>query len=143
MVNKKNKDKFNFIDAEFDRRIKRQQMRRLRSMVPLSGIEMNINGRTMLNFCSNDYLGLSMHPLLQKRSIEYIHKYGSGSTASRLICGNYEFYDHVEKKLAALKQVEAALILASGFQANISVIPALADLDSLILSDSLNHNSLI
>ncbi len=97
----------------------------------------------MLNFCSNDYLGLSTHPLLQKRSIEFIHKYGAGATASRLICGNYEIFDHVEEKLAALKQVEAALVLASGFQANISVIPALADQDSLILSDSLNHNSLI
>ena len=143
MVNDIHKDKFGFIDGELDRRIERRQLRRLRSMVPLNGVEININGRAMLNFCSNDYLGLSTHPLLQKRSIEFIHKYGAGATASRLICGNYEILDHVEEKLAALKQVEAALVLASGFQANISVIPALADQDSLILSDSLNHNSLI
>ncbi len=143
MVNDIHKDKFGFIDGELDRRIERRQLRRLRSMVPLNGVEININGRAMLNFCSNDYLGLSTHPLLQKRSIEFIHKYGAGATASRLICGNYEIFDHVEEKLAALKQVEAALVLASGFQANISVIPALADQDSLILSDSLNHNSLI
>jgi len=143
MVNDIHKDKFGFIDGELDRRIERRQLRRLRSMVPLNGVEISINGRAMLNFCSNDYLGLSTHPLLQKRSIEFIHKYGAGATASRLICGNYEIFDHVEEKLAALKQVEAALVLASGFQANISVIPALADQDSLILSDSLNHNSLI
>ncbi|MBC2714999.1 MAG: 8-amino-7-oxononanoate synthase [Desulfobacteraceae bacterium] len=143
MVNDKNKDKFSFIDAEFDRRIKRRQLRQLRNVVPLNGIEININGRTMLNLCSNDYLGLSMHPLLQERSIEFIHKYGSGATASRLICGNYDFYEQVENKLAKLKQVEAALVLSSGFQANISVIPAVADRNSLILSDQLNHNSLI
>ncbi len=143
MVDHKHRDKFSFIDRELDRRIERQQLRQLRSMAPLNGVEVSINGRAMLNFSSNDYLGLSMHPLLQDRSIEFIHKYGSGSTASRLICGNYDFFDHVEKKLAALKQVEAALVLASGFQANISAIPALADRDSLILSDGLNHNSLI
>jgi len=143
MAENKNKDKFGFIDAEFDRRIERRQMRQLRNVLPINGIEININGRNMLNLCSNDYLGLSMHPLLQERSFEFIQKYGSGSTASRLICGNYEFYEQVENKLAQLKQVEASLVLSSGFQANISAIPALADRNSLIFSDQLNHNSLI
>lgn len=143
MVDHKNKDKFDFIDAELDRRIERRQLRQLRNVVPLGGIEINVNGRTMVNFCSNDYLGLAMHPLLQERSVEFIHKYGTGATASRLICGNYDFYEQIENKLAKLKQVEASLVLSSGFQANISVIPALADQKSLILSDQLNHNSLI
>jgi 8-amino-7-oxononanoate synthase len=143
MVNEKNKDKFSFIDAEFDRRIEQQQLRQLRNVLPINGIEVNIDGRNMLNLCSNDYLGLSMHPLLQERSVEFIQKYGSGATASRLICGNYDFYQQVENKLAKLKQVEAALVMSSGFQANISAIPALADSNSLILSDQLNHNSLI
>ncbi|RJP94002.1 MAG: 8-amino-7-oxononanoate synthase [Desulfobacteraceae bacterium] len=102
-----------------------------------------MDGRPMVNFCANDYLGLSMHPLLWERSQAYAQKYGAGSTASRLICGNFEFYEAVESRLAQLKQAEAALILNSGFQANISVIPALANRNSLILSDSLNHNSLI
>lgn len=143
MVNDKNRDKLSFIDAEFNRRIEHQQLRQLRNVLPINGIEININDRNMLNFCSNDYLGLSMHPLLKERSIEFIQKYGSGSTASRLICGNYDFFEQVENKLAQLKQVEASLVLSSGFQANISVIPALADQNSLILSDQFNHNSLI
>lgn len=143
MVDNKNKDKFHFIEAELDRRTERRQLRQLRNVVPLGGIEINVNGRTMVNFCSNDYLGLAMHPLLQERSVEFIHKYGTGATASRLICGNYDFYEQIENKLAKLKQVEASLVLSSGFQANISVIPALADQKSLILSDQLNHNSLI
>jgi 8-amino-7-oxononanoate synthase len=141
MVN--DNSKFSFIDAEFDRRIQNRQLRQLRHVTPLNGVEVNINGRTMANFCSNDYLGLAMHPMLQERSIEFIEKYGTGATASRLICGNYDFYGQIESKLARLKQVEAALVLSSGFQANISVIPALADQNSLILSDQLNHNSLI
>jgi 8-amino-7-oxononanoate synthase len=143
MVNNKHKDKFRFIDAEFDRRIERQQLRQLRNVLPINGIEVNVDGRNMLNLCSNDYLGLSMHPLLKERSVQFIQKYGSGATASRLICGNYDFYEQVENKLAKLKQVEAALVMSSGFQANISVIPALADGKSLIFSDQLNHNSLI
>ncbi len=143
MVNDKLKDKFSFIDAEFDRRIERQQLRQLRNILPINGIEVNVDGHNMLNLCSNDYLGLSMHLLLQERSFQFIQKYGSGATASRLICGNYDFYEQVESKLAQLKQVEAALVMSSGFQANISVIPALADSKSLILSDQLNHNSLI
>jgi 8-amino-7-oxononanoate synthase len=143
MVNDKNRDKLSFIDAEFNRRIEHQQFRQLRNVLPINGIEININDRNMLNFCSNDYLGLSMHPLLKERSIEFIQKYGSGSTASRLICGNYDIFEQVENKLAQLKQVEASLVLSSGFQANISVIPALADQNSLILSDQFNHNSLI
>jgi 8-amino-7-oxononanoate synthase len=143
MVTDKHKDKFSFVDAEFDRRIELQQLRQLRNILPINGIEVNVDGRNVLNLCSNDYLGLSMHPLLQKRSFQFIQKYGSGATASRLICGNYDFYEQVESKLAKLKQVEAALVMSSGFQANISVIPALADSNSLILSDQLNHNSLI
>ena len=121
----------------------RHQLRRLRNAQPVNGVEIVMDGRCMVNFCANDYLGLSMHPLLRERSQAYVEKYGSGATASRLICGNYEFYEAVESKLARLKQVEASLILSSGFQANISVIPALANRNSLILSDSLNHNSLI
>ena len=97
----------------------------------------------MLNFCSNDYLGLARHSLLKQRSAEFMARYGAGSTASRLICGSYECFEHVEKKLADLKQTESALILNSGFQANVSVLPALASPGTLILSDQWNHNSLI
>lgn len=102
-----------------------------------------VDGRDLVNFCSNDYLGLSRHPLLVRRSIEYLDAYGAGAAASRLICGNYECLGAVEDKLARLKQTEATLILSSGFQANATVLPALADRQTLILSDSLNHNSLI
>lgn len=131
------------MDAELERRMDTRQLRVLRHMLPLNGVETRVEGQDMLNFCSNDYLGLAMHPLVRERSIDYVRQYGAGATASRLICGNYDYYDRIEKKLARLKQVEASLVLSSGFQANISVIPALADRESLILSDSLNHNSLI
>ena len=135
--------KLDFIEAEMQNRRKRHIFRSLRTVLPLSGSKVLIDGRPMLNFCSNDYLGLARHPLLKQRSAEFLERYGAGSTASRLICGSYECFDIVEKKLADLKQTECALLFNSGFQANISVLPALAGPDSLILSDQLNHNSII
>jgi 8-amino-7-oxononanoate synthase len=132
-----------FMEAELARRKARNHLRRLRSLAPEGPVHIRINSRLLLNFCSNDYLGLSKHPLLLQRSLEFLQRYGTGATASRLICGNYDCIEQAEKKLAALKRVPSALILASGFQANLSALPALADRDTLIFSDQLNHNSLI
>ncbi len=136
-------NKYAFIDTELEGRQSRHQRRRLQTVTPLTEIETMVEDRRMLNFCSNDYLGLSKHPLLRQRAAEYMNRYGTGSTSSRLICGTYDCFEHVEKKIASLKETEQALILNSGFQANVSLMPALADRKTLILSDSLNHNSIV
>ncbi len=135
--------KFDFIDKELQRRMSIRQHRQLRSVTPVSDSLVKVDGRTMVNFCSNDYLGISKHPDLQAGATAFTQRYGTGSTASRLICGSLDCFESVERKLAELKQVEGILIFNSGFQANVSVIPALADTNSLILSDRLNHNSII
>jgi len=134
---------FGFVDAELSRRKAKNRLRRLRSIQPEGPVHVRIDGRCLLNFCSNDYLGLSKHPLVLQRSMEFLQSQGAGATASRLICGNYECIEQIEKKIAELKGIESALILASGFQANLTVLPAIADQESLILSDQFNHNSLI
>jgi 8-amino-7-oxononanoate synthase len=136
-------DKFTFIDKELETRQCLGRRRSLRTTVPAEGAAVQLGDRCMINFCSNDYLGLARHPLLKQRACEYVAQFGTGSTASRLICGNQSFFEPVEERLAALKGKEAALIFNSGFQANVSIIPALADCNSLIFSDRLNHNSLI
>ncbi|MFZ5571404.1 MAG: 8-amino-7-oxononanoate synthase [Thermodesulfobacteriota bacterium] len=138
-----NDRRFDFIRQELHQRRENHLLRRLRSVTPLSDTHVDVEGRPMLNFCSNDYLGLSKHPLLRERAAAFMETYGMGATASRLICGSFDCMARVENKLAGLKGAEAALILNSGFQANVSVLPALADKQSLILSDALNHNSLI
>ena len=135
--------KKSFISKGLENRKSQNLLRRMKAVKPLSGAEIEIDGRKMLNFSSNDYLGLSKHPLLAQRSAEYIRLYGSGSTASRLVCGNFECIEQVEKKIAELSGYETALIFNSGFQANVSLLPALSDRDTLILSDWLNHNSII
>ncbi len=136
-------NKYDFIDETLAERRKTGQLRSLKGMIPLPGARVMVEGRVLDNFSSNDYLGLSMHPLLRERALEYLDRYGAGATASRLICGTMDCCLALESKLAALKGTETALIFNSGYQANISLLPALADRRSLILSDNLNHNSLI
>lgn len=136
-------NKFAFIDRELESRQSLGRRRSLQKTVSGEGAAVQLDGRCMINFCSNDYLGLAKHPLLKQRACEYVAQFGTGSASSRLICGNQSFFEPVEERLAALKGKESALIFNSGFQANVSIIPALTDRDSLILSDRLNHNSLI
>lgn len=136
-------DKFGFVDTEMEKRRIAHQVRRLKTISPKSGVELYVDGRPMINFCSNDYMALSKHPLLRQRAGEFMERYGNGSTASRLVCGTYDCFVSVEEKLAALKGTESSLIFNSGYQANVSVLPAITDRKSLILSDRLNHSSLI
>ncbi len=136
-------NKFDFIDKEFARRENTNQFRRLRQMTPLENGRVDVDGRALINFCSNDYLGLSQHPLLKERASAYIKLYGAGSTASRLICGNSPCFEETESKLALLKKAPAALLLNTGYQTNATLLPALCDKNTLILSDRLNHNSII
>ena len=136
-------NKFDFIDQERRRRNEANQLRVLRSVTPLDKGRVEINGRTLINVCANDYLGLSRHPLLLERAAAYLRKYGAGAPSSRLVCGNYACFAETESKLAALKQTPAALLFNAGYQTNATLLPALCDRHSLILSDRLNHNSII
>ena len=112
-------------------------------MAPGEGVEVRLDDRTLINFSSNDYLGLARHPRVVQRAGEYLREYGAGATASRLICGTHPGFARVEECLARLKGVEKTLIFNSGYQANTSLLGALADRHSLVLSDRLNHSSLI
>lgn len=121
-----------------------------RSLTPVSrdGADtIAVGWRDYVNFSSNDYLGLSMHPALIERAREWAGRYGAGSAASRLVTGNLEPFERIEAKLAALKGSEAALVMASGFQANAAVLQALFERsvlgdDPLVFADRLNHASM-
>jgi 8-amino-7-oxononanoate synthase len=118
--------------------------RSLREILPAGGAQITVNGRSLIDFASNDYLGLARNPLLVERAIEFTRKFGVGSTASRLLSGNLAPFERIERKLAALKGTEAALLLPTGFQANTTVIPALADSPrTQVLCDRLCHQSLL
>ncbi|CAJ50059.1 aminotransferase class I/II-fold pyridoxal phosphate-dependent enzyme [Bordetella avium] len=100
------------------------------------------DGQALLNFSSNDYLGLAHHPALIRRSRDWTQTTGSG--ASRLVCGTLDLHQRVETKLAHAKGTEAALLLASGWQANAAVLPALFQAvgQARLYTDRLNHASL-
>jgi 8-amino-7-oxononanoate synthase len=102
-----------------------------------------VEGRRLVDFSSNDYLGLASHPLVLARAAEYLRQYGAGARASRLVSGSHPGFGPVEEKLARLKGRPCALVLNSGFQANVSLLPALCDRQSLVLVDRLAHRSLI
>ncbi|HXP97849.1 MAG TPA: aminotransferase class I/II-fold pyridoxal phosphate-dependent enzyme [Telmatospirillum sp.] len=122
--------------------------RRLRGIDRHGDGGLEIDGRSLLDFSSNDYLGLSQHPDLITRAGDFARRWGAGSGASRLVCGNILPFATVEEKLARGKQAEAALVFVSGFQANSSILPALFDgkvlgAEPLVFCDKLIHASLI
>jgi 8-amino-7-oxononanoate synthase len=120
--------------------------RRLRALSCVDGRLQDTSGRSLIDTSSNDYLGLSQHPLVKARAAEWAARHGAGAPASRLVTGTREITLAVEEKLAAFKGCEAALLFSSGFQANATVIPALGKLgagDTAIFSDALNHASII
>ncbi|OAN64202.1 8-amino-7-oxononanoate synthase [Balneola sp. EhC07] len=142
MVKKDNKS--DFITDALNKRKSEHRFRSLSDLdAGLSSVNIRFEGDEYINFSSNDYLGLSSHPELIKRSNEFAVKFGVGSGASRLVTGNLNIHTGLEEKLARIFQSEAAILFNSGFQANTSILPALADRNSLILADKKIHNSLI
>lgn len=102
-----------------------------------------INGKEVVNLSSNNYLGLSTHPHLIKAAVEAALRYGVGSGAVRTIIGTMEMHLELERKLAEFKHTEAVLVFQSGFTANSGCIPALVGKGDCIISDDLNHASII
>ena len=117
--------------------------RHLRTVMSAPTGTINLDGRDVVNLGSNNYLGLSTHPEVITAAVEATQVYGTGASGSRLISGNSELYTTLETNLAKIKGTEAALVFSSGYAANISLIPVLAGEDDLILSDALNHASII
>lgn len=100
-------------------------------------------GSGLLNFASNDYLDLAAHQTVKKAAADALARYGAGATASRLVCGTLELHHELERRLAAHKGYESALVFGTGYMANAGVIPRLAGRGDLILADRLVHASII
>ena len=121
--------------------------RALRPVGPSASGRTLVAGRELVNFASNDYLGLARHPELIRRAQAWAEEWGAGAGASRLVCGTLELHARIEDKLARGKRTEAALVFSSGYQANASVLPALLDrqvlgAEPLVFCDRLNHASI-
>ena len=138
--------KFDPIFAEhLDTAAKRGMARRLRPLAPAGPGRVALDGRELINFASNDYLGLSRHPELIARARDWTARLGAGAGSSRLVTGTLEAHAAVEAKVAAAKGTEAALVFASGWQLNAGVIPALlaaGEGEPLVFTDKLVHASI-
>ena len=101
------------------------------------------DGRRVVNLCSNNYLGLASHPRLKDAARRAIDEYGVGSGSVRTIAGNMTIHQDLERRLAAFKRTEAALLFQSGFTANAGTVAAILGRDDVVVSDELNHASII
>ena len=117
--------------------------RELRRVDSPQSTRIQINGQTLLNFSSNDYLGLANDPALKAAATEAVEKYGAGSGASRLICGSLAPHHELDEALAAFKGTPAALSFSSGYAAALGTICALLDSNDVILVDKLVHACIV
>jgi glycine C-acetyltransferase len=117
--------------------------RPLRVISSPQAAEVVVDGKPLINLSSNNYLGLATHPRLKQAAIEAVRDFGAGSGAVRTIAGDMTLHEKLESDLAAFKHTEAALTFQSGFTANTGVIPVVTGEDDLIVSDALNHASII
>lgn len=115
----------------------------IRTVESAQGAWLRVDGRRVLNFSSNNYLGLANHPRLAEAARKAIDLYGMGPAAVRSIAGTLRLHTELEEKLARFKGVEATLSFQSGFCANLAAIPALVGREDLVFSDELNHASII
>jgi glycine C-acetyltransferase len=115
----------------------------IRTLSSPQGAWLVVDGKRALNFCSNNYLGLANHPRIVQAARDSVDRYGVGPAAVRTIAGTMDLHLELERRLAAFKGVEAAITFQSGFTANLAAIPALVGKEDAILSDELNHASII
>jgi glycine C-acetyltransferase len=117
--------------------------RRLRVVHGEQGPWIELEGRQVLNLCSNNYLGMASHPRLKEAAARAAHSHGAGSSASRLICGTLDLHETLEKRLARFMNTEAALVFNSGYAANVGIISSVVGKGDVVFSDELNHASIV
>jgi 8-amino-7-oxononanoate synthase len=117
--------------------------RSLRRVETAQDAHIVLDGRPVLLFCSNNYLGLANHPALRSAAKEAVERFGCGSGASRLISGNMRLHEELEEQITRFKQYPSCILFSSGYAANVGIISSLMESEDIIFSDALNHASLI
>ncbi len=139
----KMRDPTAFLRQEYQELVRSELDWKLRVLRGPSTPWCNVDGKKVLMFCSNNYLGLSNHPRLKEAALKAVQTHGAGSGSVRPIAGTMDLHVELEKRLAEFKHADASLVYQTGFAANAGLIPQLAGKDDLIISDELNHGSII
>ncbi|MCM3209550.1 glycine C-acetyltransferase [Bacillus licheniformis] len=134
---------FNFLASELNTMKENGTFQELPIIESMQGSTVKMKGKEIIQLSSNNYLGLTSHPRLQKAAEEAVKRYGAGTGSVRTIAGTFTMHDELEKKLASFKNTEAALVFQSGFTANQGILSSILTKDDLVISDELNHASII
>jgi glycine C-acetyltransferase len=137
------RDPVSFLREEYQKLVASDLDWKLRLLQGPSTPRCVVDGREVIMLCSNNYLSLSNHPKVKAAAVEAVRTHGAGSGSVRPIAGNMDLHSELERRLARFKDAEASLVYQTGFAANAGLIPQLADQGDLIVSDELNHGSII
>jgi glycine C-acetyltransferase len=137
------KAQLQYLSDELEKLREQKLYQRLRILETEQRPVARFDGREVVNLSSNNYLGLTTHPKLKQKALEAIEKYGVGSGAVRTIAGTMTLHLALEEKIAQFKQVEASVVFQSGFTANAGTVQAILGKEDVIISDALNHASII
>src|SRR5437773_1636875 len=136
-------DPLSFLGAELDSLKQQGLYRHLRVLEGEQRPKTTFDHRQVVNLSSNNYLGLTTHPKLREAAIEATRKFGVGSGSVRTIAGTMEIHMELERRLAEFKKTEAVVVFQSGFAANAGTVAAVLSKDDVVVSDELNHASII
>src|SRR5262252_9323053 len=136
-------DPLSFLSAELDSLKQQGLYRHLRVLDDEQKPSTTVDHRHVVNLSSNNYLGLTTHPRLRERALEAIERLGVGTGSVRTIAGTMEIHMELERRLAAFKQTEAVVVFQSGFTANAGTVSSILTKDDVVISDELNHASII
>ncbi len=132
-----------FMREEYERLVENSLDWRLRLLETPSAPHSVVDGQKLIMLCSNNYLNLTNHPKLKEAAKRAIDEYGAGSGSVRPIAGNMRLHEELEKRIARFKGLEAALVYSAGFTANSGLIPQMVEKGDVVISDELNHGSII
>jgi len=136
-------DPLAYLSTELDSLKQQGLYRRLRVLEGEQKSDATFDGRHVVNLSSNNYLGLTTHPRLRERALDAIRTFGVGSGSVRTIAGTMDIHLELERRLAAFKRTEAVVVFQSGFAANAGTVSAILTKDDVVVSDELNHASII
>ncbi|MFC4617419.1 glycine C-acetyltransferase [Camelliibacillus cellulosilyticus] len=137
------KEAFKYLQDELDDMKAQQTFRNLIPLESKQGSRVEIKGKNVIQLSSNNYLGLTDHPRMKKAALEAVEKYGAGTGSVRTIAGTFSMHNALEEKLADFKHTEASLVFQSGFTTNQGVLSAILSDQDVVVSDELNHASII
>ena len=134
---------YKFFKEQLNHKINNHNLRTLKEYCPLDAVRVKRDDKEYLMMASNNYLGLTFDPRVIEEAVKGAQQYGTGSGGSRLVSGTFPLFTELERSLAKFKNTEKALVFNTGYMANVGTISAVADKNTIIFSDALNHASII